>query len=280
MSRLPGGGAMVSSCHSTTRSLVPSNVVGRLSEQHAGKNIGRERGASRFTDTGGVRRWVSQCGADHDADEEIRRDAQDRRQRRLPDDSGANDITFALTLNPTDRQTYLTAQAGALAKMIKALQTAGATHLIIVNQPESFGTTDQRSARQFYDSELRISLNAQAVTYVWGDRNRVRQDVVASLSAFHMLYTDNSQAHIACPQNAGFLLCSANSAVITPTSFAQQTLFADDGHWASEGQRALGSYDFCLVKKSWPGLVPTLPFPPMPRPPFACGVFSEFALTR
>jgi hypothetical protein len=100
-----------------------------------------------------------------------------------------------------------------------------------------------------------------------------------------MLYTDNSQAHIACPQNAGFpsgwaLLCSANSPVITPTAFAQQTLFADDGHWASEGQRALGSYYFCLVKKNWPSLVPTSPFPPQPRPPFGCGVFSEFATTR
>jgi phospholipase/lecithinase/hemolysin len=199
-------------------------------------------------------------------------------------DSGGNDVTHSLTLNPTDRLTYLNAQAGALAKMIKALQTAGATHLIVVNQPESFGTTDQRNARQFYDSALQASLNAQSATYVWADKNRVRQDIVASPSTFHMLYTDNSQAHIACPQNAAFpsgwaLLCSASSLVITPTSFAQQTLFADDGHWASEGQRALGSYYFCLVKKNWPSLVPTLPFPPFPRPPFGCGVFSEFATT-
>jgi len=42
-------------------------------------------------------------------------------------DSGGNDVTHSLTLNPTDRLTYLNAQAGALAKMIKALQTAGAT---------------------------------------------------------------------------------------------------------------------------------------------------------
>jgi GDSL-like lipase/acylhydrolase family protein len=197
-------------------------------------------------------------------------------------DSGANDITYALTLTPTDRLSYLTAEAGQLAKAIKALQLKGATHLIIVNQPESFGTTDQRSARQFYDSALKASLDAQGVTYAWGDKNRVRQDIVASPSTFHMLYTDNSAAHIACPQNAGFtsgwaLLCSASSPVITPASFAQQTLFADDGHWASEGQRALGSYYFCLVKKNWPSLVPTSPFPFPPRAPFGCGVFSEFA---
>src|SRR5690242_6977828 len=95
-------------------------------------------------------------------------------------DSGGNDITYALTLTPTDRLTYLKAEAGQLVKAIKALQLRGATHLIIVNQPESFGTTDQRSARQFYDSALRASLDAQGVVYVWGDKNRVRQDIVAS----------------------------------------------------------------------------------------------------
>jgi GDSL-like lipase/acylhydrolase family protein len=197
-------------------------------------------------------------------------------------DSGGNDITHALTLAPTDRQTYLQAQASQLAKTINALQLRGATHLIIVNQPESFGTTDQRNARVFYDAALRKGLDTLGVTYAWGDKNRVRQDIVASPTTFNMLYTNNTAAHIACPQNAGFpsgwaLLCSPNSPVITPTSFAQQTLFADDGHWASQGQRALGSYYFCLVKKYWPALVPTSPFPTQPRPPFACNVFSEFA---
>jgi phospholipase/lecithinase/hemolysin len=201
-------------------------------------------------------------------------------------DSGANDVKYALTLNPTDQQTYLQNRAVKFAKGIKALQNKGATHLIIVNQPESFGSTAARAARHLYNTTLTSSLAWAGVNYAWGDRNRVRQDIVDDPSKFNMLYTDNAGAHIACPggPEAGFpsgwaILCSVNSPVINPTSFAQQTLFADDGHWASNGQRVLGSYYYCLVKLNWPSLIPPSPIIPVPsRPPYACGAFSEFTL--
>jgi phospholipase/lecithinase/hemolysin len=202
-------------------------------------------------------------------------------------DSGANDITYALTLNPTDQQPYLQQKAVALARAIAGLRKRGATHLIVVNQPESFGNAAQQGARQFYDATLQSSLTSFGVTFAWGDRNRVRQDIVddtlhhASVK-FHMMFTDNGDADVACPR-AGFsadwaIVCSPNSPVSNPRSFAQQTLFADNGHWASNGQRILGSYYYCLVKANWPSVIPPSPiFPPGPRPPYGCGAFSEFA---
>jgi phospholipase/lecithinase/hemolysin len=204
-------------------------------------------------------------------------------------DSGANDITYALTLNPTDQQTYLQRVAAGLARAISALQKKGATHLIVVNQPESFGSAAAQSTRQFYDSALKSSLTSLGVTFAWGDRNRVRQDIVDdtlnhSSIKFRMLYVDNSDPDVACPR-AGFssdwaILCSPNSPVSNPRSFARQTLFADNGHWASNGQAILGSYFWCIVKANWPSLIPPTPPPPSippPHPPYACAAFSEFA---
>ena len=77
--------------------------------------------------------------------------------------------------------------------------------------------------------------------------------------------------------SGGAILCAANSPVITPTSFALNTLLADDGHWVSGAQKALGSYYcsyyYCLVRAIWPTLVS--PF--RPRPPITRDAFSQFA---
>lgn len=202
-------------------------------------------------------------------------------------DSGANDVTYALTLNPTDQQPYLQQRAAGLAKAIAILRKSGATHLIVVNQPESFGTPTAQSVRQVYDAALKSALASFGVSFAWGDRNRVRLDIVDDTVnhgsvKFHMLFVDNSAADVAC-SSGNFsadwaILCSANSPVSNPRSFAQNTLFADNGHWASNGQRILGSYYYCLVKANWPSLIPpSTTFPLPPRPPYACGAFSEFA---
>jgi len=204
-------------------------------------------------------------------------------------DSGANDVNLALTLDPTNEQIYLLAAAGGLANTIELLQNKGAAHLIVVNQPEGFGSPAARDARRVYNAALRSSLASAHVTYAWGDRNRVRQDIVANPGTFRMQFTDNTEAHQACPggPEAGFgfawaLVCSANSPVIKPTPFAQQTLFADDGHWASNGQAVLASYYYCVVRVNWPNLIPP-PLPPIsirPAVPYSCAVFSEFAPVR
>jgi phospholipase/lecithinase/hemolysin len=207
-------------------------------------------------------------------------------------DSGANDIGYALTLNPTDRISYLQTVATRFAKAIKSLQNRGATHLIIVGQPEDFGSIDAMDARKLYDATLQSSLGSFGVVYAWGDRNGVRHDIVNDTRfhmsvKFHMQFVDadptNNYPDVACSQPPNFardwaILCSPNSPVSNPKSFAQQTLFADQGHWASNGQKILGSYYYCLVKANWPSLVPPPPtFPRPPQPPYPCGAFTEFS---
>ncbi len=209
-------------------------------------------------------------------------------------DSGANDIGFALgTLSgftEAQQTAYLQDQAMALANAIRDLQLDGATHIIVVGQPEGFGNAQFQAARQFYDTTLRNALNAAAVSYAWADANRVRQDIVANPATFNILYTTTATNQVACsPPNpalnittAWALLCSAQSPVTQPTSFADQTLFADDQHWSARAQEALGSYLFCLAVATWPQLTPPPPPrglpPPRTRLPFACSDFSEFRL--
>jgi phospholipase/lecithinase/hemolysin len=203
--------------------------------------------------------------------------------------SGANDIGYALStlsgLTGAAQAAYIEGQASILAKTIKGLQLAGAVHIIVVNQPESFGDPAQMAARRLYNLALTKALVADRVAYAWGDANGVRKDIVANKFAFDIIYTSDSPDKTACPlpnpvlaiTTAWALLCSAKSPVTQPTSFAAHTLFADDGHWATRGQEVLGSYYYCLVKAVWPQLVPPqFPFPPPLKLPIACSMFSEF----
>lgn len=207
-------------------------------------------------------------------------------------DSGANDIGFALGglsgFTSAQQTAYIESQATALASAIEDLKKYGARHIIVIGQPESFGNAQFQAARQLYDVTLRSALDAAQVSYAWADANRVRQDIVNNPSTFGIVHTTTASTDIACPPpnpalnitTAWALLCSAQSPVTQPTSFADQTLFADDQHWSARAQGALGSYLFCLARATWPAFrFPPIPFPflrPTQRLPFACGDFSEF----
>jgi hypothetical protein len=83
-------------------------------------------------------------------------------------------------------------------------------------------------------------------------------------------------------QTAWALVCSANTTVSplnTNTTVVQHTLFADDQHWAAVAQRVLASYYYCLIKTTWPQLVPqTIQLPHEPKvPPIPCEAFSGIA---
>jgi phospholipase/lecithinase/hemolysin len=199
-------------------------------------------------------------------------------------DSGANDISFALSslsgFTSEQQDAYIGEQAVALAKVIKNLQLHAATHIIVVGQQESYGGVLAEAARQFYDTTLRNTLDADKVRYSWGDKNQVRKDIVASPATFKIQLFSNTTDETACPlpnpalniTTAWALLCSAKSPVTQPTTFADQALFADDQHWTARAQEILGSYYHCLVRFTWPDLTPFS----SPRPPFACDDFSEF----
>jgi len=207
-----------------------------------------------------------------------------------PDDlfviaSGANDVGYAVTqLSGSSQTTYITEQASALAEMIAKLHDHGAKQIIVADLPASFGTAPEMAARELYNKTLVQALMQLNVAFALGDVNRVRKDIVANPTAFRMQFTDNLAGHTACPMpssglnitTAWALLCSSNSPVSVPTSFAQNTLFADDQHWASGAQQILGYYYYCLVGVFWPQLLPRLPPLQHNRLPVPCNAFSEF----
>jgi phospholipase/lecithinase/hemolysin len=187
--------------------------------------------------------------------------------------SGGNDIGFALRSPTIDQTAYLQGQAATLAAALAGLQLRGARQIIVANQPESFGKPAVQQARQTYNTALITELAKLGVLYTWADVNGLRLAISANVGnpgIFNILYVDNT-THTACPRpsstsitTAWAILCSPMSPVTTPDpAIAQQTLFADDQHFASGGQRVLGQFFYCLVKATWPQLVPPLLRPPV-----------------
>jgi hypothetical protein len=211
--------------------------------------------------------------------------------------SGGNDIGFALKnwTDETDRTNYLELQARLLAQAISFLPPFGARQIIVANQQEGSGaTSDIMMARHNYNVALRSALDhyMKGAVYAWADINSVREDIKADQAAggtkfniTHIL-TDN---YVACVKPTGnittawALICPTAPPAGSPLNNVgpnkvdpQQTLFADDQHWASGAQRVLGSYYYCLIQTTWPQLVPqTIQLPHEPKvPPFPCDAFS------
>jgi outer membrane lipase/esterase len=196
--------------------------------------------------------------------------------------SGGNDVSYAVnSLSGAAQTSYIADQASSLAGAIRKLQLRGARFIIVVNLPESFGAAAIQAGRQLYNTSLKTDLDGLHVKYAWGDMNAVRQRIVANPASFNMLYTTDLAGQIACPQpnpvlgitTAWALLCSAASPVTQPTAFADQALFADDEHWASGGQKILGSYYACLAITTWRRELGPLVFFEERRPPTPCHLF-------
>jgi phospholipase/lecithinase/hemolysin len=212
--------------------------------------------------------------------------------------SGGNDVGFAVNnLSEPDRTNYLELQARLLAQAISFLPPFGARQIIVANQQEGSGQNqDIKTARHNYNVALRSALDyyMKGAVYAWADINSVREDIKADQAAggtkFNILKVDTMLQDVACLkpdmnmypnlQTAWALVCAANSTVsgLNPQVMAQQTLFADDQHWASGAQRVLASYYYCLIKTTWPQLLPqTIQLPHEPKvPPFPCDAFSAF----
>ena len=194
--------------------------------------------------------------------------------------SGGNDVGVAPIMdNPT---TYLTGVADSLAASILTLQQHGARYIIVTNLPESFGTPQQQSFRQLYNTELKSKLTALGVNFAWGDMNSLRQQIVANPASFGIAHTTNTLADRACTTpdpstgitSSWAYLCSPISPISKPISetFAEQALFSDNEHWATGGHKALGIYYFCLAERTWPRLFfPFSHFPPVAVLPPPCG---------
>jgi phospholipase/lecithinase/hemolysin len=204
--------------------------------------------------------------------------------------SGGNDVSYALNnLDANSQTTYVTGAADSLAAAILTLQQGGARYIIVTNLPESFGNANQQTLRHLYNTELMSKLTALGVNYAWGDMNSVRQQIVANPASFGIAHTTNQLADRACTTpaettgitSAWAYVCSPSSPVSQPVSatFAEQALFSDDEHWATGGHNVLGSYYYCLARKTWPQAFPRrldgFFFPlPEPHPPIPCATFQ------
>jgi phospholipase/lecithinase/hemolysin len=204
--------------------------------------------------------------------------------------AGGNDVSYALNdLDANSQTTYVTSVADSLAAAILTLQQGGARYIIVTNLPESFGNANQQTLRHLYNSELMSKLTALGVNYAWADMNSVRQQIVANPASFGIAHTTNQLVDRACTTpaettgitSAWAYVCSPSSPVSQPISatFAEQALFSDDEHWATGGHNVLGSYYYCLARKTWPQQFPRrldgFFFPlPEPQPPISCAKFQ------
>jgi phospholipase/lecithinase/hemolysin len=194
--------------------------------------------------------------------------------------SGGNDVAAALNTYggcTVAAQTDIQNAAMSLADKISTLQQHNARYIIVANLPESFGNADQMACRQTYNAALMAALNSLSVSYAWGDVNGVRMKIQSSSSSFGISILYNSNPACSVPSvstnitTAWSLVCSPNSPVSTPTNAAISE-FADDEHWATGGQRVLGSYYFCLAKNTWTAVFNARPAPHLP--PITCNTFD------
>jgi outer membrane lipase/esterase len=219
--------------------------------------------------------------------------------------SGDNDVNFAVN-NPNDyfgdpavigaaaveanQEAYVLDAADSLASKIASVQANNnVKYLIVTKLAESFGTPALKmQLRAEYNAELKGQLDSLGVQYAWADVNTVRQQVNANPAAFgiNSLYLGAASGQRACTDpvtgpdpnlaiSSGWaFLCSPTSPVSNPISntIAKEAMFADDGHFATGGQRIIGSYYYCLAKKTWPQLFATSG-PPPHHPPIACSKF-------
>jgi outer membrane lipase/esterase len=214
--------------------------------------------------------------------------------------SGDNDVNFALA-NPSNyfgdpaligpaaveanQEAYVIDAATTLANKIASVQaTNNINYVIVTKLAESFGTPAlKQQLRVDYNSALKGQLDALSAQYAWADINAVRQQVNANPAAFGIdsMHLTNASGQRACsdPMSSdpnlasGFAyLCSPTSPISAPLSsaIAKKALFADDAHFATGGQRIIGSYYYCLAKNTWPALFTTTP---AHKPPIACNKF-------
>lgn len=199
--------------------------------------------------------------------------------------SGGNDVAYAVKevkngqMTNADGQAYVKKAANQLGAKIAVLQTDGAAHIIVANQPKDFGpsTDNTKLYRQIYNTTLQNKLNNSAVAYAWGDVNGVRTKIVDDPADFHITNVSNTTPVCTAPaadtgiKSSWALVCSSSSPVSTPTAQnPASTLFADNEHWASRAQRILGSYYFCVARHKWPARFNGF----TAQPPFACDLFG------
>jgi len=199
--------------------------------------------------------------------------------------SGDNDVNFALD-NPNNQfgdpavigvaaveanqKAYVIDAANTLASKIASVQANNNVKYIIVTElAGSFGAPALKmQLRADYNAALKGQLDSLNVQYAWADVNSVRLQVNANPANFgiNSLYLTNASGRRACTDpvtgpdpnlaiSSGWaFLSSPTSPVSTPISItvAKEAMFAADGHYATGGQRIIGSYYYSIYRQDPP----------------------------
>jgi phospholipase/lecithinase/hemolysin len=172
--------------------------------------------------------------------------------------SGGNDFSYAnkFITDPTQQQSYLSAQAQSLAAEIEKLYADGARH-IIVN-----GSQNNHSLARFYTQQLFADLDASGIAYTRSDVHAMVQDVIADPTAYGFTSTTvhpgvvgtSTESALIEPDTvnglSGWGLWGANTttpdtgqplnhqyAYLASADAEQTHFFSDDQHLSAAGQQ-------------------------------------------
>jgi phospholipase/lecithinase/hemolysin len=198
--------------------------------------------------------------------------------------SGGNDVTYAvneITESPPppantcgpNAQTYLTTAAQQLANAIKSLQQQGAKYIMVATRGAASADSTLDACKIFYQTTIFNDLEALNVVYVLGGRGF--NPLIQSEPSTFGIDLSAGPACTPVPPNINIayaLVCSPKSPATEDLAPSLITsLEADDQHFATPAQVALGNYYYCLALFSWPSLF----VHDRPRLPYECSVFSS-----
>lgn len=173
--------------------------------------------------------------------------------------SGDNDVAYAIGEQgagpyPSDPTAYVTQAATSLANAIINLKNLGAQKIIVSGLSYSFGSPVlKRTLKLTHTNTVWNALTAASVPFYRADVDTVRSAIVANPSNFG--FTSVNTTTVGCTQPSGVstawsLLCSSDPAApstyVSPTS-PFTSLFADDSHFGTAGQRYVARYFRSLV---------------------------------
>jgi GDSL-like Lipase/Acylhydrolase len=198
--------------------------------------------------------------------------------------SGGNDIKYAvneITESPTpppntcgpNAQAYLTTAAQQLANAINSLQQHFVKYIMVANEGAAAADSTLDACKIFYQTTIFKQLKALDVVYVLGGRGFTPL-ITSEPSTFGI---DLSAGPACTPVPPHISI--AYALVCSPTSPATEdlapslitSLEADDQHFATPAQVALGNYYYCLALFSWSSLFVGY----HPLLPYECSVFSS-----
>ncbi len=179
--------------------------------------------------------------------------------------SGGNEVKFAAGLSgtgpfPSDPTSYMTTRANSLATAIASLMSGGAKRFVVANLPASFPLNNptQQQLKAAYNQALFSSLASQGVPVIQADIDSVRLAIQNNPGQYGFTSISNAAGSTACTAPSGItsvwgLLCS--SSPNAPSTFASPnadmtSLFADDEHLATAGQKIIADYIYGLLNSS------------------------------